>query len=175
MRMLGPSNDGISFTNIDGADDSEHALNTNARKSKKDWLNECTGVKSKKPEKEAEATLVTMAGVATEEHEEVDHVHFQFLMTGLYAGYRSVVLNQPSRAVSKAWILLNNQSTVNVFYNKDLLRNVRKLNTHMDIHCNAGVMSTKLIGDLYLDTVRCGITPTGFPTSSSWPGSRRNT
>jgi hypothetical protein len=110
------------------------------------YANECTGVKPKKPKKEAEATLV-MAGVATEEYEEVDHVHFQFLMTRSYANYRSVVLNQPSGAVPKAWILLDNQLTGDVFYNKDLLRNVRKLNTHMDIHCNAGVTSTNLIGD----------------------------
>jgi hypothetical protein len=88
-----------------------------------------------------------MAGVATEEYKEVDHIHFQFLKTGSYADYRSVVLNQPSRAVPKAWILLDNQLTVDVFCNKDLLQNVRKSNTHMDIHCNAGVTSTNLIGD----------------------------
>jgi hypothetical protein len=61
---------------------------------------------------------------------------------------RSVLLNQPSGAVPKAWILLDNQSTVDVFYNKALLRNIQKLPTQMDIHCNAGVTTTNLVGDL---------------------------
>jgi hypothetical protein len=164
MRILGPSNNGISFANIDSNDDNEHALK-NGQKTKKEWLkdkvnitchhcgqkghytNKCNGIKPKKTEQEAEATLV-MAGVATKDFKEADHVHFQFLMTASYANYRSVVLNQPSGAVPKAWILLDNQSTVNVLYNKDLLRNVRRSNKHMDIHCNAGVTSTNLIGDL---------------------------
>ena len=48
----------------------------------------------------------------------------------------------------KSWILLDNQSTVDVFYNANLLRNIRKGEKHMDIHCNAGVTSTNLVGDL---------------------------
>jgi N-acetylmuramoyl-L-alanine amidase len=35
-----------------------------------------------------------------------------------------------------------------VFYNKKLLQNVRKSDTYMDIHCNAGVTSTNMVGDL---------------------------
>jgi hypothetical protein len=54
----------------------------------------------------------------------------------------------PGSTVPKAWILLDNQSTVDVFYNKDLLVNVRKSDMHMDIHCNVGVTSTDQIGDL---------------------------
>jgi hypothetical protein len=37
---------------------------------------------------------------------------------------------------------------VDVFYNKDLLVNVQKAAKPMEIHCNAGVTSTALIGDL---------------------------
>jgi hypothetical protein len=48
----------------------------------------------------------------------------------------------------KYWILLDNQSTVDVFCNKNLLSNVREHSTSMDIHCNAGITSTKLIGEL---------------------------
>jgi hypothetical protein len=58
------------------------------------------------------------------------------------------VLNQPSSTVPKDWILLDNQFTVDVFYNDRLLKNIRKADSFMGIHCNAGVTSTNLVGDL---------------------------
>jgi hypothetical protein len=57
-------------------------------------------------------------------------------------------MNKASGTVPKAWILLDNQSTVDVFYNKNLLVNIRNATEHMDIHCNAGVTITNLIRDL---------------------------
>jgi hypothetical protein len=50
--------------------------------------------------------------------------------------------------VPKSWILLDNQSAVDVFHNEDLLQNIRPSAGYMDIHCNAGVTSTNMIGDL---------------------------
>jgi hypothetical protein len=50
--------------------------------------------------------------------------------------------------VSKTWILLDNQSTVDVFCNPKLLKNVRRINKVMNIKCNAGVTRTDMIGDL---------------------------
>jgi hypothetical protein len=59
------------------------------------------------------------------------------------------VLNQNhGRRVNPAWVLLDNQSTVDLFYNPRLLHNIRKSNHHMDIHCNAGVTLMSLVGDL---------------------------
>jgi hypothetical protein len=46
------------------------------------------------------------------------------------------------------WILLDNQSTVDVFYNRRLLKDIREVDTWIDIHCNAGVTSTNLQGEL---------------------------
>ena len=46
------------------------------------------------------------------------------------------------------WILLDNQSTVDVFTNRRLLKNLRRSNKNMFIHCTAGVAKTNLIGDL---------------------------
>ena len=46
------------------------------------------------------------------------------------------------------WILLDSQSTVDVFQNKSLLQNIRDGGATMDIHCTAGVTTTRLVGDL---------------------------
>ena len=73
-------------------------------------------------------------------HEE----HFQFLQ---HTKEVSLKLDEGGK-IPKSWILLDNQSTVDVFYNASLLRNIRKVEKHMDIHCNAGVTSTNLVGDL---------------------------
>jgi hypothetical protein len=51
--------------------------------------------------------------------------------------------------IPRSWILLDNQSTVDVFHIEALLKRIRvSKNGHMDIHCNAGVTSTNLVGDL---------------------------
>jgi hypothetical protein len=48
----------------------------------------------------------------------------------------------------KSWILLDNQSTVDVFCNRGLLTNVRETNKLMNIRCNAGVTRTNMVGEL---------------------------
>ena len=50
--------------------------------------------------------------------------------------------------IPKEWILLDSQSTVSIFSNRRLLRNIRKANGWMHIHCNAGITRTNLVGDL---------------------------
>jgi hypothetical protein len=35
-----------------------------------------------------------------------------------------------------------------MFHNKDLLENIHRGDGYMDIHCNAGVTSTNLVGNL---------------------------
>jgi hypothetical protein len=52
------------------------------------------------------------------------------------------------RGVPHSWILLDNQSTVDVFCNKRLLRNIREAPRACEISCNAGVVAVALIGDL---------------------------
>jgi len=47
----------------------------------------------------------------------------------------------------KKWILLDKQSTIDVLYNKDLLKNIRKSDTEIKIHGNAGISTTNMVGD----------------------------
>ena len=48
------------------------------------------------------------------------------------------------------WILLDSASTVNIFANKILLRNIRQCGSieGLQIHTNGGIQVTHLIGDL---------------------------
>eukprot|EP00934_Nitzschia_sp_Nitz4_P008987 Nitzschia sp. Nitz4//scaffold353_size16344//11151//16190//NITZ4_008865-RA/size16344-processed-gene-0.13-mRNA-1//1//CDS//3329548925//8977//frame0 len=56
--------------------------------------------------------------------------------------------SQPRLPIPKTWILLDSQSTVDLFCNEGLLTNIRESNTDMNIHCNAGVRKINKIGDL---------------------------
>jgi hypothetical protein len=91
-------------------------------------------------------------GIASGEFDEGEQMHFT-------DGCQFITLNNPDEIVlnnndfgggqvPNGWILLDNQSTVDVFRNASLLTNIRKSDQHMDIHCNAGVATTNMIGDL---------------------------
>ena len=63
--------------------------------------------------------------------------------------HRRVSLNQDMHANLPAnWILLDNQSMVDIFHNAALLHKIHHYTARMEIHCNVGVATTDLIGDL---------------------------
>ena len=49
--------------------------------------------------------------------------------------------------IPNTWIHLD-KSIVDVFHYDKLLCNISTTDGYMDIHCNAGVMSTNMVGDL---------------------------
>ena len=55
---------------------------------------------------------------------------------------------QVNGSIPKTWVLLDSQSTVDVFCNPQLLTNIRRNTEGMRIHCNAGSRLTHFIGDL---------------------------
>ena len=55
---------------------------------------------------------------------------------------------QVNGSIPKTWILLDSQSTVDIFCNQQLFKNIRKAADGMRIHCNAGSRLTNYVGDL---------------------------
>ena len=53
-----------------------------------------------------------------------------------------------TRSIDKTWILLDSQSTVDLFCNRRLLINIREVSDRLIVRCNAGKISTQLMGDL---------------------------
>jgi hypothetical protein len=55
---------------------------------------------------------------------------------------------QVNGKLPRTWVLLDNQSTVNIFYNKALLKDITVTTRCMQVRCNAGWTVTNQIGHL---------------------------
>lgn len=58
------------------------------------------------------------------------------------------LLAQSSSVVPGSWVLLDNHANVDLFHNKSLLQNIRRMPESVTVHCNAGTRVTNLKGDL---------------------------
>ena len=81
---------------------------------------------------------------------ELEETATQLLMDGIEGMNvkESFQFAQVEGRLPKTWILLDNQSTVNIFYNKDLLQDVKTTHRCMRVRCNAGWSVTNMIGRL---------------------------
>ena len=59
-----------------------------------------------------------------------------------------IVLSQYKHVIDEWWVLLDNQSTVNLFKNAGMLKNIREVQGHVTVHCNAGNITVNMMGDL---------------------------
>ena len=95
------------------------------------------------------ATTLLMNGVSDAEFN--SNLHFQFFNQETDMMNDEVIMQIGSDGqMPKSWILLDNhQSTIDVFHStKEFLINIRKHQNELDIHCNTGIATTKLIGEL---------------------------
>ena len=62
--------------------------------------------------------------------------------------YKNVLTTTFAHLIPPTWILLDNQSTIDVFSNPDLLSGIHKVDRTMNIYCNAGLKQTSEIASL---------------------------
>ena len=60
----------------------------------------------------------------------------------------ATLMSQNKDRINPNWILLDSQSTVDLFCNAELLTDLRVVKGTLKIHCNAGEMTTNMVGDL---------------------------
>jgi len=99
------------------------------------YSNECTAVKTE--DAEEQKPFLNSEGFDDLDEEDEEE---EFLF------YTNPCMHS-SKIVSQNWVLLN-QSTIDVFQNKNLLTNIRDSGKVLKIHCNAGVATTSLAGNL---------------------------
>ncbi len=147
-----PNTDGVAFANVDNRTKSPRAgkvrITCHRCEKKGHYASECPERDSTKADTgsvgpKATGAMLLNAGIASGEFNEAT-VHFQFLNA---SDGITCQIGQDGK-LPKTWILLDNQSTVDVFCNANLLTDIRESTEHMEIHCNAGVTSTNLIGEL---------------------------
>ncbi len=83
-----------------------------------------------------------------------EQIHANVQEEDLDEGDNIFVQKEERGILNKKFILLDNQSTVYQIANPKLLKNIRKANKPITVHCNAGSPTTDLKGELGSMTVK---------------------
>ena len=92
------------------------------------------------------------------------HVGYVFMEEGLRARM-GTTLSQFKGAINKNWVIIDSQSTIDLFCNPSLLKNIRKVTTKLNIFCNAG-KKVPTWWETSLAMAQYGSMPMVSPTSS---------
>ena len=153
-----PDSDGIAFTNVADDDVDAEGFATVGNKQKDMSRVYCYNCQAKAGHYTNKCPLPKRGKPDTKPSEPAAESAHQMLMSGVERGdfdhscsYQFVQadtsVSHHNGRVPNKWFLLDNQSTVDVFHNKDMLQNIRQATTRMDIHCNAGIATTTMVGD----------------------------
>ncbi len=144
--MIGSStSDGMAFANV-GGEQRPHQDNSQIQCYNCQEMGHCASTCNNAWRAQASGAQAFMSGAVITVPEDED-VSFNISNVSGDSKLNSSVHHQGT-SVSGTWILLDNQSTVDVFCNPKPLDNMRKVNKVMNINCNAGITRTDMVGDL---------------------------
>jgi len=152
-RSFGPAADGANFANRGIRNDAKapprdksHITCFNCGEMGH-YANEC---KKEVPKvKDVSGEQHVTKGTDFDDSDDED-INFIFVSNGLVAEGVQLVSEQRKKyaSIPTTWVLLDSQSTMDVFCNPRLVQNIHKATHRMNIHCTAGMTSTDLIADL---------------------------
>jgi Reverse transcriptase (RNA-dependent DNA polymerase)/Zinc knuckle len=148
VRLIGGVHDGVAFANV-GSDGSERTQGGGSG-GRGGGRRLPTCYRCNEQGHLARDCPAERAASSGREEGNGDLTATQLLMQGVeeLAVEESFQFAQIDGRLPDSWILLDNQSTVNIFRNKDLLQDVRATTRCMRVRCNAGWSVTNLMGRL---------------------------
>ena len=161
-RSIGVGGEGVAFAQSGEAKQKDIShITCFICKKKGHYASDCPTIKTETGDVHIQVTNDTVqieeqsAIVMVQEQAEVDYnvdnitTSFQFCNIEDVSGVTTEGICQfQDKKLSSSWIILDNGSTIDIFSNKELLSNIRRSKTTMKVRCNAGTMTTNMIGDL---------------------------